>query len=226
MAVAMLSGENGMRISRAAFAVMIKFSNLQEDFQNIVNEVDLTWEDFKDDPEKDKKVIALLKGMSHFDNIFKRWESGSQMRKWIADKKKNLAERLTKEVEKEFYQKKKEAKEKLEKEKEEAEKKKAEEEEKKGGEEKKEENKEEEKKEEKKEEEKKEEEIVDTSVKPAEGEEQPKEADEETLTPEEKEQIENESYNKTELELGKIYDKIIEKAEFLVKNASSNFLLG
>jgi hypothetical protein len=53
---ARLSGVDGMRISRAAFAVMIKFSEFFEDFQTIVDETDLQYEMLKDEPERDAQV--------------------------------------------------------------------------------------------------------------------------------------------------------------------------
>ena len=40
MPYARLGGEDGMRLSRAAFAVMIKFSEFFNDFINLVDELD------------------------------------------------------------------------------------------------------------------------------------------------------------------------------------------
>jgi len=39
-----------MRMSRAAFGVMIKFSDLTDTIQMIVDEIDLTWADLESDP--------------------------------------------------------------------------------------------------------------------------------------------------------------------------------
>lgn len=47
VAFARLSGEDGMRLSRAAFAVMIKFSELFDDFAALVDEVDMQWGDMQ-----------------------------------------------------------------------------------------------------------------------------------------------------------------------------------
>ena len=41
---AKLGGADGMRLSRAAFAVMIKFSEFFDDFQVIVDEVDMMYD--------------------------------------------------------------------------------------------------------------------------------------------------------------------------------------
>jgi hypothetical protein len=49
VAYARLSGEDGMRLSRAAFAGMIKFSEFFDDFSNLVDEVDIAWSDLEAD---------------------------------------------------------------------------------------------------------------------------------------------------------------------------------
>jgi len=43
VAYARLSGEDGMRLSRAAFAVMIKFSEFFDEFNQLVDEIDMQW---------------------------------------------------------------------------------------------------------------------------------------------------------------------------------------
>jgi hypothetical protein len=53
-----------------------------------------------------------IKGAMHFEQISKRWESASKMRQWINEKKKNLIERIKKEVETEYTKKKQEEKDK------------------------------------------------------------------------------------------------------------------
>lgn len=42
-----------MRTSRAAFSVMIKFSEFFEDFQTLVDEVDMFYDSVKDAADKD-----------------------------------------------------------------------------------------------------------------------------------------------------------------------------
>ncbi len=58
---ARLSGSDGMRLSRAAFGVMIKFSEFFESFCALVDEVDLQWMDLEADPERDLKMKDLIK---------------------------------------------------------------------------------------------------------------------------------------------------------------------
>jgi hypothetical protein len=50
---ARLGGIDGLKLSRSAFAVMIKFSEFFEDFQNMVDEVDMKWDEVKDKDDKD-----------------------------------------------------------------------------------------------------------------------------------------------------------------------------
>ena len=53
---ARLSGEDGMRLSRASFAVMIKFSEFFEEFNNLVDDVEMMWSDLEGDAERDIKI--------------------------------------------------------------------------------------------------------------------------------------------------------------------------
>lgn len=64
---ARLSGVDGLRISRAAFAVMIKFSEFFDDFQTIVDETDLQYEMLKDEPDREVQVKEQLKALPHFE---------------------------------------------------------------------------------------------------------------------------------------------------------------
>jgi hypothetical protein len=99
-----------MRLSRAAFAVMIKFSEFFDDFQVIVDEVEMMWDQLEGDDERELKIKDHMKGLTHYEHIAKRWESSSKMRQWINEKKKNLIERIKKEVELEYIRKKEEEK--------------------------------------------------------------------------------------------------------------------
>ena len=109
---ARLGGIDGMRMSRAAFGVMIKFSDLTDTIQTLVDEIDLQWMDLESDSERDIKIKEAIKTVPHFDSIQKSWESASKMRTWIIEKKKNLSERIQKETETEFKKKKEEDKKK------------------------------------------------------------------------------------------------------------------
>jgi len=99
-----------MRLSRAAFSVMIKFSEFFDDFISLVDEVDIRLEELQEDDEKDIKVKEYIKSLTHYEQISKRWDSASKMRQWVNEKKKNLIERIKKEVETEYSKKKEEDK--------------------------------------------------------------------------------------------------------------------
>jgi len=108
---ARLSGQDGMRLSRAAFSVMIKFSDyLLDTVSTCLDEIDLLSEEFKDASERDAKIKESLKTIPHFDALIKRWESASKMRVWINEKKTNLMEKIKKIVEAEYKKKKEEDK--------------------------------------------------------------------------------------------------------------------
>jgi len=103
---ARLGGSDGLRLSRAAFSNMIKFSEYFDDFQTMVDEVDLRAEEFQGEDNADAKMRECLKAVNNYDNIVKRWETASKMRQWINEKKKNLIEKFQKEVEVEFHKQK------------------------------------------------------------------------------------------------------------------------
>jgi hypothetical protein len=105
-----------MRLSRASFAVMIKFSEYFEEFIQIVDEIEMHWMDLEGDEERDIKIKDILKQTPHYEQISKRWESASKMRQWISEKKKNLIEKIKKDVEVEYKKKKEEDKKKKEEE--------------------------------------------------------------------------------------------------------------
>lgn len=97
---ARLGGEDGMRLSRAAFAVMCRFSNDGLDrFMEFVDEMDLTWSELEGDSERDFKFKDAIKKHKAYEQIQKRWESASKMRQWVNEKKKNLMEKIRKQVE-------------------------------------------------------------------------------------------------------------------------------
>ena len=98
---ARLSGSDGMRLSRAAFGVMIKFSELFEAFVTLVDEVDMQWAELEGDEERDFKMKDMVKKSMSYEGIFKRWEMASKMRQWINETKKEYIERIRKELENE-----------------------------------------------------------------------------------------------------------------------------
>jgi hypothetical protein len=97
---ARLGGEDGMRLTRAAFSVMIFFSSEgAEKFSEMVDEIDMQWHELEKDEEKEFKIKDFIKKNKNFEVILKRWESASKMRQWVNEKKKNLIEKIKKQVE-------------------------------------------------------------------------------------------------------------------------------
>lgn len=78
---ARLSGEDGFRLSRAAFAVMVYFSNEGvEKFTEMVDEIDIKWSELENDEEREFKIKDFIKNNKAFEVLLKRWENASKMR--------------------------------------------------------------------------------------------------------------------------------------------------
>jgi hypothetical protein len=89
---ARLNGADGLRLSRAAFGCLIKFSDSFDTFSQLVDEVDMQSLELANDPERDTKLNELIKNFPGFESVNSRWESASKMRSWINDHKKQLRE--------------------------------------------------------------------------------------------------------------------------------------
>ncbi|CDW82480.1 hect e3 ubiquitin [Stylonychia lemnae] len=179
---ARLGGEDGMRLTRAAFAVMIKFSHDGVDkLMELVDEFDLAYSELASDDDKEFKIKDFIKKHKNYEQIQKRWESASKMRQWVNEKKKNLIEKIKKEVETQYMKNKE-----------------------------------------------KQPQPVATEVKASDTESiqidtstsatiQNTERDDRGLTEADKQTIEDQTDQKYATELNIIYEKIIEKADFLTK---------
>ena len=65
---ARLGGEDGMRLTRAAFAVMLRFSGDGLDrFMEFVDELDLTWSELEGDGERDFKFKDFIKKHKNYE---------------------------------------------------------------------------------------------------------------------------------------------------------------
>jgi len=62
---ARMGGVDGLRMSRAAFAVMIKFSDLLDDFSTIVDAVSMSAA-VQEDPGNLTQLIATIKENQHY----------------------------------------------------------------------------------------------------------------------------------------------------------------
>lgn len=73
---ASLGGENGGKIVRAAFAVIIKHAGLLTQFQETVEDID--------------NIISQGKVDSTLKNFIKKWHAASRMRTWLVEKRKEI----------------------------------------------------------------------------------------------------------------------------------------
>ena len=65
---ARLGGEDGMKLTRSAFAVMIKFSNDGVDkFSELVDEIEMAWSDLAEDGERDFKIKDTIKTHKNYE---------------------------------------------------------------------------------------------------------------------------------------------------------------
>lgn len=67
---ARLGGTEGMELSRSAFAVMIKFSDLTEDFMALVDILEMQANLEDEGPERDASLIEAVKEFAQGDMIF------------------------------------------------------------------------------------------------------------------------------------------------------------
>ena len=88
---ASVGAEQGMRLTRAAFAVILKFSDSLGPFEDLIREVDKIMSDLaaKDasltEAQRMNSTIQLLQEQESsyaYLSILKKWEQAAQMRKW------------------------------------------------------------------------------------------------------------------------------------------------
>lgn len=81
-------------MSRAAFAVMIKFCDLTDEFSNLIKAVEIESEMLEDmdNAKKEEAVIEFMMNQKQADKIIKIYESSSRMRSWLDEKKISLEE--------------------------------------------------------------------------------------------------------------------------------------
>lgn len=97
-------------MSRAAFALLIKFGDMLEDFVSLVDQVQFFNEIEGTQTTDLNSLIKILKELPQFSSIRNKWEQASKMRKWINEMKSKLGGKYETEVRHEVLKKKKEAK--------------------------------------------------------------------------------------------------------------------
>ena len=97
-----VGGNDGLRLSRAAFAVILKFSELTRILRTVWDEVELVCMGIDQDVKGPARLNHLAKELrdskpQEFEVLCKQWEQASQIRKWTQEMKKDLSEALKKE---------------------------------------------------------------------------------------------------------------------------------
>ena len=85
-----------MQLSRAAFAVMLKYSGVLSTFEEMHLEVDaemMIGKEETDKAETDNKISEIISKVGKFDEVFKCWVNAAKMRRWLGHKKQSLGER-------------------------------------------------------------------------------------------------------------------------------------
>ena len=86
-----------MNLTRAAFAVMIKFAGLFEKFDNLVDTLELEQASgnipTEASPDRNNAIIGVLESASDSDEIAKCWANATQMRRWLTQKKQSLGQK-------------------------------------------------------------------------------------------------------------------------------------
>ena len=129
----LVGGADGLRLARAAFAAVLKFSEQLSVFRTIWDEIEMIAMGADQELKGAAKLNVIVKEIheakpNEFDLLCRQFEQVSQIRKWTQEMKKDLTESLKKECTDELIA---EINEKMKKEKEEKEAKEAEEGEKK-----------------------------------------------------------------------------------------------
>ena len=89
--LARVAGANGLRMTRAAFALLIKFSDMLEDLISLTDQIQFFCEYEAEKAANLDNIITFLKELPSFQSILKKWQQASRMRQWISDQKQILS---------------------------------------------------------------------------------------------------------------------------------------
>ena len=91
-----IGGANGEKLTRQAFAVMVKFSGMSETLELIIQELDYASITLPEEegPAKDKAILEAMQGVSGFDDVLRYWIIASKMRNWLNGKRQSIFSRL------------------------------------------------------------------------------------------------------------------------------------
>lgn len=105
MARAQLARANGLALTRAAFAPLIKFSDLLEDFVSLVDQLQF-FNEVEDKASDLPALLAFLRELPQFSVVVRRWEAASKMRQWINDSKSRMTDKYEQEAKEELLKSK------------------------------------------------------------------------------------------------------------------------
>ena len=94
---------NGMKVTRACFSVIIKLSGLSDKFESLMQMLDFSLLDLESTEHKDRiarMVEAAQENIKDTTPILKEWCNATKMRKWLKDKVEKLYGDNSKEEEK------------------------------------------------------------------------------------------------------------------------------
>ena len=84
-----IGGPNGNKLTRAAFALMIKFAGLTTDLEAILSELEYASISLPEEAgtERDTAILEALEADPRFDALLNYWIIASKMRIWLNGKK-------------------------------------------------------------------------------------------------------------------------------------------
>ena len=99
MTYSRIGGPNGSKLTRIAFAVMIKMAGLATDLTQLLDELDYASMSLPEEegPEKELSILETLQANASFEKIKNSWVAASKMRIWLNGKKQSLVGKLTNE---------------------------------------------------------------------------------------------------------------------------------
>ena len=86
-----IGGQNGSKLTRAAFALMIKFAGLTNDLEGILSELEYASIALpvEEGTERDTAILETLQADPRFEALLNYWIIASKMRIWLNGKKQS-----------------------------------------------------------------------------------------------------------------------------------------
>jgi len=104
---ARVAGENGLKLTRAAFAASLKLSEQLEAFRILSEEVEMASMDVGDEFTGLQRLRKIVEKLQEYESkelqpMMTRWESASEIRRWLNDKKGYMSQDTVKEEKEAF----------------------------------------------------------------------------------------------------------------------------